>query len=59
MDPRETLKAALRALAADDFEGCRDYLSYYRQWRDRGGFEPTHGDFIEEHTGALLRALLG
>lgn len=57
MDPKETLKAALRALAADDYEGCRDYLSYYADWRRNGGFEPVHGDFIEEHIGALLRAL--
>ncbi len=44
MDPEETLKAALRALAGEDYAGCLDYLIYYREWRDAGGFMPLNGD---------------
>jgi hypothetical protein len=58
MDPKEALRGALRALAADDFEGCRDYLNGYRAWRNGGGFEPLNGDFIEARIGELLRALM-
>lgn len=58
VDPNETLLAALRALLASDFDGARDYLSYYHDWRNKGGFEPRHGDFRAEHTSALLRAMM-
>lgn len=44
MDPNETLNGALRALANGDIVGCTEYLVYYREWREKGGFQPPRGD---------------
>lgn len=53
----ELLQEALRALAASDYTAAREALQRYRGMRDAGWNEPDYGDFREEHTGALLRAL--
>lgn len=44
MDPEETLRAAFRALEANDKPAAREFLGYYSDWRSRGGFEPKEGD---------------
>lgn len=42
MDPNETLRIADQAISDCDPETAAEYLTYYRQWRAGGGFEPAN-----------------
>jgi hypothetical protein len=42
MDPEVTLTKADQAVSDCDAETAREFLTYYREWRARGGFEPNH-----------------
>jgi hypothetical protein len=44
MDPEAALAEAERAFAAGDRPTTLTQLRAYWEWRDRGGFEPPHGD---------------
>lgn len=54
MDPKETLAAALRALALGHADGCLAYLLHYRQFRDNGGRQPLNGDARAKLINELL-----
>lgn len=62
MDPQACLQAAESAVVQaeanptlDNIEEAQEHLSNYRQWRDRGGFEPDEGD--DHCTDLRLRLL--
>lgn len=44
MDPKATLDRAKAAIESEDWDEARDALHDYREWRERGGFEPPRGD---------------
>ncbi len=44
MDPEATLQSAERALKRGDKSTAYEYLEYYTEWRQGGGFEPERGD---------------
>lgn len=60
MDPKQTIIDAADASDRKDWETCRERLAAYREWRNKGGFEPViqppvpgitkgwNGDFAEK-----------
>lgn len=44
MDPEAALTSAASALMSGETQEARQYLDNYKQWRLRGGFEPSEGD---------------
>ena len=44
MDPEACLYRAYAAADEMDLDEANDALADYREWRSKGGFEPTHGD---------------
>lgn len=41
MDPNETLRIADQAISDCEPDKAAEFLTYYSQWRTRGGFEPV------------------
>ena len=50
MDPKACLDACTQALFLGDFATARERLNEYREWRERGGFEPP------EVAGGIFKA---
>jgi hypothetical protein len=44
MDPQQTLNIAGIEITNHNYDDAMEYLDSYREWRDRGGFEPINGD---------------
>ncbi len=42
MDPKETLRLAEQAIYDGEYEDATEHLNNYREWRERGGFEPCN-----------------
>ena len=40
MDPTATLRLAMEAIENGEYEEAHEHLEAYREWRNKGGFEP-------------------
>jgi hypothetical protein len=56
MDPKACLRRAATALADGDPSGAEAALDDFREWRRRGGFEPTGGDEAARLLGRLVES---
>lgn len=58
MDPLACLNRAWSLYYSDDFRGARAALRDYRQWRERGGFEPRTESGGGDESAQVLRRTL-
>ncbi len=58
MDPEAALKEAESSLKDGEIGDAFEKLSYYCEWRRKGGFEPTNGDARARRVKSTLISMI-